>query len=192
MNLSTSNKAAAVLEEVRKVFMQPAPRTVPAAMRRSAGNRFAKSLMLLTGFFLFLQIPGTLLMVWIAKRAIHFGWEQTPVFLVFAALIAALGWAVSLYRKPPVILATGDIRRGRIVGIRSLPLRMFSTSYFAVKAEFTDENGSPRKVWDAVENTASEYFYQALANDEEVELIFSPKASKHCVLVMKMAYQNIV
>jgi hypothetical protein len=70
---------------------------------------------------------------------------------------------------------------------------MIATSFYAVTSELIDENGDKRKVWDAVDDKESQlvgYFYQALRDNEEVELIFTPKAPRHCVLVMKIAYQS--
>ena len=68
---------------------------------------------------------------------------------------------------------------------------MASVNYFAVIVEFTDEHGEKHKVWDAVDNRAVDHFYQALGNEENVELIYTPKVPKLSILVMKIPFQSI-
>ena len=182
MDISKGKRTNAVLEEVKDFIKQPSPRKIPKDLLKSANNRFIKSLLLLTGFSLFLFMPGLFAIIAIVNKTVSFGPGVIPAYILYCILFCVFIWGLSIQRKTQLILENGKIYEGRIVKIGGLPLRMPSTSYYYISVEFTDELGEKHKVWDAVENITVDYYYKALSNDDIVELMYTPKVSRNAIL----------
>ena len=191
MDIVNSKKSQAILDELALFLTQPVPRSIPKSLIRASRNRFARSVMLLLGFFLFIMFPVMLVTISIANGAIPINPGVYPAYLLMGLSACIFLWAFTLYRAAPIILANGRRYTGMIQNIRQLPLRMVSISYFLVTVTFTDESGQSRKVWDMVESTAVDEFYKALGNDEPVDIIAAPAIPRYGILVMKLPYQYI-
>ena len=181
--LHESPRVAAMLDQVRKMMQQPAPRRVPPEVWRRARSPIARFLLVMGIFFT--AFGALMTLVDTPEPAL------LPVIGLSAALplVAAL---VALYRLAITrkVLSTGHLYNGKVLTVKPLPARINGRTFFSAAVEFEGPGGARIRGKDTIDNWCSEYFLNARDTGEDVEVIYAPNPIGKVLLPMKIAIGN--
>lgn len=177
-------RVAAMLDRVRKLMEEPAPRPVPSEVWRRARSPIA---VFLLGLGMFFVVFGVVMFSVVAPP--NRGQLPLVVLLVGIPLAVALIALHSLVvtRK---VLSAGHLYKGKVVAVKPLPAMINGRTFFSAAVEFEGPGVARIRGKDTIDNWCSEYFLMARDAGEDVEVIYAPNPIGKVLLPMKIAIGN--